>query len=647
MAVINSIPASQIVGITPSVVSGGGAGLELIALMLTNSNRVPIGQILSFPSSLSVSAFFGAASLEYQEALVYFAGFIGGNVLPGALLVAQYPVTSVGAWLRGANISALTLTQLQALGGILTVTIDGTLHTSSAITLTGATSFSAAANLITTALGTTGPTQATITGSIGATFTGTGSGTNLTTTAVSGVISAGDVITGTGITGTVTIVSQTSGITGGAGVYVTSAATTSTAAAIVGTSNQLQATAVISGTLAIGQAITGTGIASGTFISAFVTGTGNTGIYTISAAMQVASEAITVVLPTVSYDSVSGAFLVSSGTTGAASTISFGGGSIATALGLTLAAGAVNSQGAVAAVPSVFMASVVSQTTNFASFFTIFDPDNGSGNTQKLLFAAWNTTQNNSYLYIAKDTDVTPTLSSAATSSLGYILKLNATSGCSPIFQPAGAEMFHSAFLAGFIASIDFTEFNGRATAAFKGQAGLALGVTNATVAANLQANGYNYYADFATANQLFQWFMPGSVSGAYNWIDSYVNQIWLSSQLQLALMEMLNTYKSIPYNPAGYGIIRSALLDPILAAINFGAIRQNVPLSAAQANFVNNSSAVSQPIDGILSTQGWYLQILPATAQIRAGRKSPPCTLWYMDGESVQSIQLASVLMQ
>jgi hypothetical protein len=99
---------------------------------------------------------------------------------------------------------------------------------------------------------------------------------------------------------------------------------------------------------------------------------------------------------------------------------------------------------------------------------------------------------------------------------------------------------------------------------------------------------------------------------------------------------------KSVPYNPQGYGLIRAAVQDPINAALNFGAIRAGVPLSAAQIAEVNAAAGV--PIDGLLSTRGWYFQVLPATAQIRALRQSPPCTLWYMDGESVQQINLASI---
>lgn len=63
-------------------------------------------------------------------------------------------------------------------------------------------------------------------------FTGTGSGTNLTVSAVTGIILVGDDVRGTGVPTGTTIISQTSGTTGGAGVYVTSQATTSSSASL-------------------------------------------------------------------------------------------------------------------------------------------------------------------------------------------------------------------------------------------------------------------------------------------------------------------------------------------------------------------------------------------------------------------------------
>lgn len=59
------------------------------------------------------------------------------------------------------------------------------------------------------------------------------------------------------------------------------------------TTTTLTVTAVSSGTLFVGQIITGTGVTVGTLITAFGTGTGGTGTYTVSISQTVASTTIT------------------------------------------------------------------------------------------------------------------------------------------------------------------------------------------------------------------------------------------------------------------------------------------------------------------------------------------------------------------
>lgn len=57
-------------------------------------------------------------------------------------------------------------------------------------------------------------------------------------------------------------------------------------------------TAVTSGTLAVGQTVSGTGIAAGTKITAFGTGSGGTGTYTVSVSQTASSTTITSAVPT-------------------------------------------------------------------------------------------------------------------------------------------------------------------------------------------------------------------------------------------------------------------------------------------------------------------------------------------------------------
>jgi len=71
-----TIPASRFVKINPGVVDAGGAGLVLNGLQLTQSLSMPTNQVLSFPSTAAVSAFFGPSAPEVSRAQTYFNAYI-------------------------------------------------------------------------------------------------------------------------------------------------------------------------------------------------------------------------------------------------------------------------------------------------------------------------------------------------------------------------------------------------------------------------------------------------------------------------------------------------------------------------------------------------------------------------------------------
>lgn len=569
---MTTIPANQLVQVNPSVIGAAGAALNVSGLMLTTSTRVPIGTVQSFPEEDAVGSYFGLSSKEAVVAGIYFEGFTGRTAVPAAILYVQYNTTPVSAYLRGGNISSVLIATLQTYTGSLSVTIDGVLRTGTP-GLSGATSFSNAAEIIAAALGIEGPQVASIQGSI--------AGTTLTVSSVtSGNISVGDVVAGTGVT---------------ANTYV------------------------------VGQ----------------ISGTGGIGTYSVSPSQTALSGSMTLYGPAVAYDSISGAFVVS-GTAGAASTITFGSGALASSLLLTAATGAVLSQGAAAATPAAFMNALIGVNQNWVNFMTMFDPDGGAGNTVKLAFAEWKDTQNDRFGYVCWDTDPNPTTEDPATTSLGYILENNEDSGTFLVWEPSDLNL--AAFVCGAAASIDFSAINGRITFAYKWQAGLTAGVTTGAAAENLLANGYNFGGAYGAANQNFVWLQNGQVTGPFAWFDSYINQVYYNNQFQIALLNFLGTVKSVPYNAAGNSAIEQALAPVIAAGLNFGAWAPGT-ISADQANDVNTMAGSN--ISNTLQTQGWYLQVLQASAAVRAKRGSPPCTFFYLDRGSVQMINLSSVAVQ
>lgn len=588
---MGTIPADLFVSVTPGVLAAGGSALDLNGLILSTSTRVPIGTVGTFSSVEAVEAYFGGGSKEAQIAgggpglgSGYFGGFDTSTVKPEAILFAQYPLANVGAYLRGGDISDLTLTQLQAITGTLSVMIDGVAKSGS-VDLSGATSFTNAGQIIADTLAITGPQSASVSATI-------------------------------------------------AGIVMTVASVTS-------------------GAIKVGDKVTGTSVTDGSYVASFGTGVGGAGTYNLTESSTVASpETVTTSSPGVSFDSVSGAFVVVSSTTGASSTIAFATGTEAPDLFLTSATGAVLSQGAIASVPGTFMDALIRVNTNWATFMTGFDPDNGSGHTQKLAFSAWTNSKLNRFCYVAWDTDAAPTASNPATNSFEYAVQQAGYSGTCPVWEPDDTNL--AAFVCGSVASINFQAPNGRIAFAFKSQAGLVPGVTDEVAAVNLggnpqvagdRGNGYNYYGAIATANQSFVNFQRGFVSGPFSWLDTYVNQIWLNSQLQLALMLYLAQVNSVPFNAAGDAAIEAVLADPIQQAISFGAIAPGVTLTSSQITAVN--AAAGKDIATTLSNQGWYVLIIPASGAVRQSRGPRQVMFFYVDGESVQSFSLSSVVLQ
>lgn len=504
-----TIPASDIVVVNPGVVGSGGNPLALNGVILSKNTLLPTGAVRSFASADAVSAFFGPSSTEYALAQTYFLGFDNSTIKPGTLYFAPFVEADRAAWLQSGSLSGMTLAQLQALSGVLTVTVDGTAFTSSSINLATATSFSNAATMITAA------------------FTGIGK-------------------------------------------------------------------------------------------------------------------------PTCAWNAVNSTFTLNSVTTGASSTIGYATGTLSAGLKLTSATGAILSQGDIADTPATAMDMVKSKTQNWVDFMTMWEPVIAD----KEAFAVWTNAQNQRFAYIAWDTDGqaivngSTTCFGAVAKSLQYdgivCVSGDATAAVAQGTTLAAATRNLAAFVLGSVASIDFSRANGRITAAFKSQSGFIPTVLDQQVAANLLANGYSFYGAYATANDQFNFLYNGQMSGKWKWLDTFVNQVYLNSQFQLALLSLLTSVKSIPYNQAGYSLIRAAMIDPISQALNFGSIRTGITMSAQQKAVVNQAAGMD--VSTIIEQQGYFLQILDPGAQVRGNRGTPVINFWYTDGGAVQKITVASI---
>lgn len=404
-------------------------------------------------------------------------------------------------------------------------------------------------------------------------------------------------------------------------------------------------TSVTSGELHVGDEIVGAGVPAGTTITSFGTGTGGLGTYNVSTTTGFTTTTITVSSQaTCSYDAQRQAFVIQAYDTGSASTIGYAtdetGSTLATTLGLTQSAGAVLSQGADVAVPATVMSAVTGQTQNWVSFMTVTEQPDAT----KTAFSAWNNGQNGRYLYLGVDSNVAA-LNSNATTTFGYqVTQVLEYNGTMPIYDNSGQGLL-GAFVAGMIASVDYTQKDGAISYAYKGQTGLQPQITDATQAANLQANGYNFYGVYATAAQQFQFLQPGTVSGPFKWAAAYVDEIWLNNALQVAGLTLMSQLPKAPYNSGFYGQLTLTYDGVAQIAANAGVIETGISLNTSQIADVNAAAGVA--IDSTLYQQGYYIQVKDPGAAVRAVAGSPASTFWYTRGGSARTLNLSTTNVQ
>ena len=343
---------------------------------------------------------------------------------------------------------------------------------------------------------------------------------------------------------------------------------------------------------------------------------------------------------TVAWDSVRSQIVITTVNIGNGVTITYASGSTADALGLT---GGVLSQGDDIDQPVDAMEDIVNLSNDWATFTTLWEPSDA----EALAFASWTQSKNDRFAYIIWDSSLgNYTANNSATigaqiASIGY-------DGSLVVFAESGGQ-YLAAAVAGYAASIDWQSLNGRATLKFRQQAGLASYVSRVNSLANATAvlsNNATYFGTYAAPGlgNSYNIFADGAMNGSrFKWFDTYIGQIYLNSQLALAIFEGLLQVNMAPYNELGNSLIRSWTSDPIAEALNCGIIREGVTLSNSQIAAINYQ--IGKDVSKQLQTYGYYLYIGVADAQTRGQRKSPPLKLFYVDGGAIQQVTLNSIV--
>ena len=330
---INNVPSANSVG-TAAIQDGAVTNVKLNADVKASAAEYNAGNLTASVTGSIVTTTLSVTAVSSGTLIV-------GMEISGTGVTAGTTITALGSGTGGTGTYTVSSSQTVASTTITATTVNRLLPVYSAwdsaayVTLTDAAqitpNFAQGYNFKVTIadnrqlmnptnpkLGQSGlilvtegtPGTASVTGGIDsgasvATFTGSISTTTLTVTAkASGTIAVGQLISGTGITAGTTITGLGTG-TGSTGTYTVSVSQTVASTTI--TSNAagtvLTVTAVSSGTLAVGAILSGAGITSGTTITAFGTGSGGTGTYVVDKSQLTPSTSISATVGrTLTYD---------------------------------------------------------------------------------------------------------------------------------------------------------------------------------------------------------------------------------------------------------------------------------------------------------------------------------------------------------
>lgn len=413
-----SISETRYVDITSGV---GGASVltqrALVARIFTSNVLIPPQSHVSFSSADSVGSYFGTSSEEYLRALFYFSFISKIITSPQTIQFARWTPEATAPRIQSLSGNGSLISNWSGIdNGSFGLTINGVVGVFSGLDFTGAADLAAVALIVQTAIRSSF--------SVAQTGSLTAASTTVTMADTTGVV-VGMNVTGTGIPASTTVVSiipNTSIVISNAAVGITQTGTL--------TSADPEVTGLVDTSILVtGMKVTGTGIAGATTILTIDDAT----TITLSAnATATGAEALTFIAATTAltfytnanalYANTSvtysaGGFTLVAGIEGAGvpNTLSVQNGLTGTdltaqpllgwlpaaiydALG-NHSAGAIVSIGSDAETVTELLAMSSNLSNNFGSFLFLNNLNLSLPNA--ILAAAWNITQNNTYMFCA------------------------------------------------------------------------------------------------------------------------------------------------------------------------------------------------------------------------------------------------------
>ncbi len=343
---------------------------------------------------------------------------------------------------------------------------------------------------------------------------------------------------------------------------------------------------------------------------------------------------------TVAFNPVSKGFVVTEGTTGDASTLSFfapvtpaSGTDLSVPLALTLATGASLSQGSDAEL--VEEALVAIQNLNNSFYFVMLDAILNDTATVSSV-SAW--CEDQRLMYSAGTADAQTLVTGDTTSESAQLFDL----------QPERTWMTYSKYadqksvsIAARLSSVNFSANNSLITLKFKSLPGCLPDDFNVTQQTELLRKRVNYYTEFS-GDAIYA---EGQAFENGIWVDVRYALDWFVNAVQVSVYDLLRQSNRVGQTDSGEDFIVDSITTVCQQAVRNGMIAPGTVSDALKNDIIQTTG--NTEFDGFLS-KGYLIWSQPTALQTQSDRDERKATakkIWLKSGGAIHSADIAIVL--
>ena len=339
---------------------------------------------------------------------------------------------------------------------------------------------------------------------------------------------------------------------------------------------------------------------------------------------------------TVTYDSSTNKFKVSSGESGVGEIIKLSG-NVAGLMGIDWAYdNPIISEGAEASSYSQVFEYSYEQNNNFATFMFLDNTISASNLATLANYVALN--------YPSEFVDVIPVTSSNFSTIQGAVANINGVS-----LELCGTTedtgKFNFVMPMAITATTDYNKENGTVNYMYIQDNNMSVVVDTDTEAEQYDSAKVNYYGRTQQAGQKLAFYQNGVLQGNYQDQNTYVNEIWLKDALCTKFLNYMLLTSNWYANKAGQSIGQGLIVDIIDRAKLNGTITTEKEISAADKVYIYNITSDENAWRQIYQL-GYYL--ITSISKVRINNQDTyqfNYTLLYSKGDSIKKVEGQNIL--